>query len=115
MAGNTLTNAIGFQAGSSVAVGPGEMPERNVVGRGHVGQLSRDPTSASITRAAALEVARVLPGVELVTAPTPELDQVMEAMEQSGGFSEGAQELTYLENDSITPELMDVNNCIRKF
>lgn len=57
--------------------------------------------------ATAGEVKQVLPGAQVVVSPTPELDQVIEAMEQSGAFTEGGEEPTYLGNGAISPELME--------
>jgi hypothetical protein len=54
----------------------------------------------------AAEVRRVLPGVEVVVAPTPELDQVLELMGESMSVSDSDEESSYFEDGRVPAEVI---------
>ncbi|MCK4304272.1 MAG: SEC-C domain-containing protein, partial [Candidatus Eisenbacteria sp.] len=84
--GDTLLDAI-----ASPLVGPPRQPSR-----------VRVADAASV-----LEVERVLPDIEIVKAPTPELNHILELMAESGALGEEGEKPSYFEGGAISAELME--------
>ena len=68
---------------------------------------ARTPSRIRVAdKSSILEVERVLPQVDIVRGPTPELNRILEAMLESEALAESGLPPSYLPHEAITPEMM---------